>query len=242
MRLLGGESDIASNATIIVQSTITVNSHESWKPNRPLNLQRDFKIGEMVKIESRKSLSLENIILDGINLEDVSGSLISVHENSILNIDNGVILCNNKNNRDETGTIVPISNGIGGGVFINRGTFNMSGEAVISSNKAISVAIISGAGVYIELGSTFNMSGKALITNNTALKGGGVRISSSQFSMSENAVISGNIAQGGGGVHMSGSYSIGGAIIVPSRFDMSGNAVNYWQRLFWCARHPSRGW
>ena len=101
------------------------------------------------------------------------------------------------------------------GVYVNTSaTFTMSGNAVISHNKAYK-----GGGVYLDTGATLNMSGDAAISNNTTTDcGAGVYVNGGTFNMSGNASVSDNTANGncGGGVHVNGRGS---------SFTMSGNST-----------------
>ena len=110
----------------------------------------------------------------------------------------------------------------GGGVRVDsQGTFNMSGNAVISNNNAYY------GGVYV-YAATFNMSGNASVSGNTANYGGGVYVgadtasAAAKFNMSGNASISGNIANYGGGVHVGGSSSF----TMSEKAAITGNNVN----------------
>lgn len=87
----------------------------------------------------------------------------------------------------------------GGGVWVNDGTFNMSGDAVISENTANTV----GGGVCVS-GGTFNISGDAVISANTVNTlddgtmsyGGGVYVDGGTFNLSGAPVIIGNTKEG----------------------------------------------
>ena len=110
----------------------------------------------------------------------------------------------------------------GGGVRVDsQGTFNMSGNAVISNNNAYY------GGVYV-YAATFNMSGNASVSGNTASYGGGVYVgagtasAAAKFNMSGNASISGNIANYGGGVYVYGSSSF----TMSEKAAITGNNVN----------------
>ena len=110
----------------------------------------------------------------------------------------------------------------GGGVRVDsQGTFNMSGNAVISNNNAYY------GGVYV-YAATFNMSGNASVSGNTANYGGGVYVgagkasATAKFNMSGNASISGNIANYGGGVYVYGSSSF----TMSEKAAITGNSVN----------------
>lgn len=81
----------------------------------------------------------------------------------------------------------------GAGVFVNGGTFEMSGGS-ISDNKAIGPTG-SGGAVYVYNGS-FDMSGNATINNNqSSLSAGGVYVGST-FSVSGSPTITGNTVSG----------------------------------------------
>ena len=110
--------------------------------------------------------------------------------------------------------------GGGGGVHVyTRGKFTMSGDAVISGNTAAG----SGGGVCVSESGTFTMEGGTIggtDNGNTASGwgGGGVYVYNGTFTM-KNGTISGNSADdgNGGGVYVQG---IGGS------FNMSGGTIN----------------
>lgn len=106
------------------------------------------------------------------------------------------------------------SDGGGGGVYVDNGTFNMSGDAAVSENTAKY-----GGGVYLRSG-TFNMSVNAAVSSNTAKSGGnggGVYVADSNttFTM-ESGSISGNTAsKDGGGVRLDkGTFNMSGSAVV----------------------------
>ena len=104
----------------------------------------------------------------------------------------------------------------GGGVY-TKGDCTMSGDAAVSSNKAISSGEITnkdghGGGVYIESG-TFVLSDNAKVSGNTAKYGGGVSFftedTSASFTMSDSAAVSGNTAVSYGGIAvLGGSFTM----------------------------------
>ena len=87
----------------------------------------------------------------------------------------------------------------GGGVYMDGGTFTMSGGASIIKNEATE----SGGGVYMEHG-TFTMSGGAISGNKATKDGGGVYVNRGcKFDMNGGTIGGGNEAKGnGGGVYM----------------------------------------
>ena len=108
----------------------------------------------------------------------------------------------------------------GGGVYKAAGTFNMSGGAAIIDNTSTS----SGGGVYNATG-TFNMSGGEIKENKSDTKGGGVyneSNSSAKIIMSGQAEISNNqAASAGGGVFASQDN----AITLTGAVKITGNKV-----------------
>ena len=108
----------------------------------------------------------------------------------------------------------------GGGVYKAAGTFNMSGGAAIIDNTSTS----SGGGVY-NATSTFNMSGGEIKENKSDTKGGGVyneSNSSAKIIMSGQAEISNNqAASAGGGVFVSAND----ATTLSDAVKITGNTV-----------------
>ena len=116
-----------------------------------------------------------------------------------------------------TGGVITGGNASDGGVYIDGGTFTMTGGTV-AGNMATN-----GGGVYLNTG-TFNMTGGA-ISGNVATRGGGVFVFGGTFTM-EGGTISGNTAVynnnggNGGGVLVDGIESATGL------FTMSGGTVS----------------
>lgn len=116
-----------------------------------------------------------------------------------------------------TGGVITGGNASDGGVYIDGGTFTMTGGTV-AGNMATN-----GGGVYLNTG-TFNMTGGA-ISGNVATSGGGVFVFGGTFTM-EGGTISGNTAVynnnggNGGGVLVDGIESATGL------FTMSGGTVS----------------
>ena len=90
-------------------------------------------------------------------------------------------------------------NSRGGGVRVDKGTFNMTGGS-ITGNKATGSNDGHGGGVYAGQTGTFNMSGTASISGNHARCGGGVYVVGT-FNM-EGGSITDNKASSGGGVYI----------------------------------------
>ena len=114
---------------------------------------------------------------------------------------NGTVMIYKSSSGDGAGRFVMKNNGKihrnsatqGAGVFVNGGTFEMSGGS-ISDNEAIG-SIGSGGAVYVYNGS-FDMSGNATINNNQSSMGAGGVYVGSTFSVSGSPTITGNTVSG----------------------------------------------
>ena len=117
------------------------------------------------------------------------------------------------------------SNYEGGGVYVISGTFEMSGTAAISGNRAFR-----GGGVRVSGDGTFTMSG-GTIAGNSATVGGGVYVEgNSTFTMSD-STISDNKATGsgngfGGGVYFNGTFTMQGGTIGGSEEGAGNSAIS----------------
>lgn len=148
-------------------------------------------LDEKVTISSNKSANGGGIYIKNayvtINGASISGNYatkgggICVSESAKLTLLDGVISGNEK-----IKIFVWTSNFYGGGVYVDSGSFVMSG-GVISNNESQF-----GGGVCVINNGTFTMTGGS-ISNNSAVKGGGVLVSASaSFTMNgESAIIGG---------------------------------------------------
>jgi fibronectin type 3 domain-containing protein len=114
----------------------------------------------------------------------------------------------------------------GGGVFVNGGTFTMSGGEISGNSTAASY----GGGVYVN-GGTFTMSDGAISGNTASYHGGGVFVEGGTFTMS-GGEISGNstaASYGGGGVFVySGTFTMSGGAISGNTASYDGGGVLVW--------------
>ena len=93
-------------------------------------------------------------------------------------------------------------NGNGGGVYMEKGTFDMNGNASVKNNETATKSY--GGGVYVESSGTFNMNGgKTSVSENRAYNGGGVFVSNGTFAMNSTASVTKNKATQYGGVFVS---------------------------------------
>jgi hypothetical protein len=103
----------------------------------------------------------------------------------------------------------------GGGVYVDNGTFTMSGGAVSDNTSSNPFG---GGGVGVNNSGTFTMSGGAVSGNTSSSGGGGVGVNSwGTFTMS-GGTVSGNTSSSGGGVGVAWSGA--------GTFTMSGGAVS----------------
>ena len=82
------------------------------------------------------------------------------------------------------------------GVWVNGGTFNMTGGSITSNYSGNSDG---GGGVFVDNNGIFNFSDGTISDNTSDWSGGGVSIGNATFNMTD-GTISGNFSRGGGGV------------------------------------------
>jgi hypothetical protein len=163
---------------------------------------------------SSLTLTLRDVTLRGIS--DNNDSLVRIETGGTLEMKTGSFITGNT-----------FTSPYGGGVYIDGGTFTMSGGAV-NYNRASSTSTAYGSGVYVTGNGTFTMSGGAVSSNfayypsdpSASSYGGGVYIDSGTFTMSSGAVsrngASSTTSSSGGGVYVAGNGT----------FTMSGGGVS----------------
>ena len=114
----------------------------------------------------------------------------------------------------------------GAGVFVNGGTFEMSGGS-ISDNEAIGPTGSGGGGVSISTGCTFTMKGGSITGNTTTGgAGGGVYVSSGcTFTMQGGSITDNTADSNGGGVYVGSTFSVSGSPTITGN-TVSGTANN----------------
>ena len=141
-----------------------------------------------------------------------NGGAILVNEGGVLNLEKGEISGNKVNYYQGSG---------GGAIYINKGSFNMSG-GVIKSNEVDRV--YGGGGAVYCIRGTITMSGGE-ISGNTVKPfsngGGGVYLNRSTMKMTD-GTISGNKAEGQGNIGRGGGVYAS----TNSVFDMSGGTIS----------------
>jgi hypothetical protein len=148
-------------------------------------------------------------------------SLVQINERGTLIMKGGSLI---------TGNTIDIDFGsaFGCGLYINSGTFSMSGGTVSGNSGYYYTSpsnVTNGGGVYIAGSGSFTMSGGTVSGNSARsgnfARGGGVFVGNGTFTMSGGAV-SGNSASG------STADTYGGGVYIASNgtFTLSGGAVN----------------
>ena len=111
-------------------------------------------------------------------------------------------------------------NGNGGGVYMEKGTFDMNGNASVKNNETAAKSY--GGGVYVGSSGTFNMNGeKTSVSENWAYNGGGVFVSNGTFAMNSTASVTKNAATQYGGVFVSDNATF----TVSDRPTVTGNTI-----------------
>jgi hypothetical protein len=164
-----------------------------------------------------------------------NGLLFRVETGVTLVLDDGVTL---KGHGSNTASLVRISTGgnlvlkdgakisdntvyYGGGVYVDGGTFTMSGGEISGNSSSSS----NGGGVFVN-GGMFTMSGGEISGNEAYSYGGGVFVNSSGTFTLSGGTISGNTAHAyGGGVFVYGTFTQSGGTI-------SGNSATWGGGVF----------
>ena len=222
------------SASIKVMDNITVNETTKLDENKTITLtsySEDNSANSVIKgkvlndhflMATQGTLSLENIVLDGNNLQDTSAG-ISMGEGTKINLNNNSIVQNFKNTSASGGGVRARKNvivNINGGVIRNNealydaglqtgegSTINFS-SGEISSNKATSSTA---AGIAVN-GGTLTMTGGKIMNNEASTNAGGIYVGNSDSLVGKAYISGGTISNNkaglmGGGMYVSGSSS-----------------------------------
>jgi hypothetical protein len=178
--------------------------------------------GALFTVDKGVTLVLENIVLTGVTRN--SSALITIKNGGTLVMNSEAIISSNINNSSE---------GQGGGVYIEEGSFFMN-DGEISNNFAKF-----GGGVRQKIDDEFIMSGGTIKNNTGENAGGGVYLNGNVFDFIGGS-IAGNSAQLGGGVLIHGgefnmrggsiggnsAYANGGGLLVSrGTFEKTGGII-----------------
>ena len=217
-----GDRTIIVSASFPITSQLTIASGNITLTtnNADRTLSRDGFTGNLFRVNSGGKLTItgfgtSNLTLDGMQISSAN-SLVYVSGGSFTLADGG-ILANNTASSD------------GGGVYMDGGTFTMSG-GILTNNTANSDALSSGGGVYMD-GGTFEMSGNAVISKNQAPNGGGVYVDNSGTFTMSGGILTNNTANinnrgSGGGVYVDGgTFTMNNGIIFDNEAYSYGGGV-----------------
>ena len=215
--------------------TLNLNGYSITNDSSKFDKEKDniFSVEGKLTIVDQKtgdSNTVGKILGDGVN------NAISVESNGMLDLQGGIITTRNSNRaifisenasfymRD--GVISGNKNQVakGGGVFVNGGTMEMTGGAILD-NAAINtvstwgtITVAQGGGIYVQKDGRLTVSG-GTISNNTATNGGGIHLANGTLTVS-GGTISKNTATNGGGVCVND-----GCIITMNGGEISGNTA-----------------
>ncbi len=142
--------DATQTITIPENKNITITSENSAK-----TISKNYN-GVLFYVSPSATLTLENVILDGKNVE-ATGDNFFVNVKGVLNIKDGAVLKNNTSKWNA------------GAIKLEAGTLNMTGGTITNNKTEYGGAIFATNGD----SSTINISGGEITNNNATLYGGG---------------------------------------------------------------------
>jgi len=221
-------NDIAIYPVSLSNQSVTLLAEKDVRLTRD-----DYTSTDMIDIENGSELTLGGpgmkggLTIDGSwkgdDTNPCMGTIIHVGSDSALEMNDGIVLCNNNNTIGDTAT-----GGNGGAIYLDSGSITMNGGSINNNTCTGSC----GGGVYVNSGS-FTMNGGSITGNtlplnlNTSNRGGGVYIRSGTFTMNGGS-ITGNTSVSTPSSQASPAYdSFGGGVYVDSdgAFTMGNSAM-----------------
>ncbi|MBQ7779633.1 MAG: hypothetical protein IJ404_03975 [Clostridia bacterium] len=244
------------DGTIIVMQAVNINPTVIQKNEftlEDLTIERweSYTTGDLFNVQGSSEtdimkITLKNVTVDGknISLSDNWNALIQLGNYSELVIEEGAKLINNNSvavyatsatanvrmtGGEISGNYTKISQANSPGVYIDEGTFEMSGGTIKNNTNTF----FFGGGVYIDYG-TFIMTGGTICDNVAHSGGGGVAINEGEFIMSGGSIVNntadcnnieghGNETTYGGGVY---AYDLYGSNDTELKITISGGEVS----------------
>ena len=221
---------LRSNAESHNTYILEVNANENIAPNNTFGYEGTINITIVLKGDNaNRTIRLKS-----------HGTMFTVSPDVTFILDNNITLQGHSGNtaslvhvyggifRMNTGATIT-GNGADCGVFVENGTFEMTGGTISSNTAARQHGF--GGGVHVGRG-TFNMRG-GTISGNTASNGGGVYIPSSTsnptFNMRGGTIKGNTTTNKGGGVYVDGYWTVftktGGIITGYTSDQSNGNVV-----------------
>ncbi len=199
--------EVKEEGTIYIMDDITQTETLNFSKNKNITLTsygvehsiiRENKLTESIIYQTAGNLTLNNIIIDGNNIEAKSALLVLNNNDAILNINDNTIIKNGNNQLIYANEENPSSDTLGGGICANHGILNISNSKVLNNQSDY------GGGIYAN--SLININDSTISYNTSKSNGGGITANSNvQIKSSE---VSHNTTTGAGG----GMYTIGNEI------------------------------
>ena len=192
---------ITIDDTVLIDKTVNINKNITLKGNGTLLRDESFN-SFMLGIGPNASVTMEEITIDGNNIDDVLGAAVYIDEGASFTMNSGLITKNGK-----------IDDNVGG-VYNNVGTFTMNG-GTISENSAFD-----GSGVYNYKG-TIIMNG-GVISKNYGHYGSGVYNCEGTFTMNGGEINNNTAIDYGGGVYNCDLFKMNGGSITKNTASTAG--------------------
>ncbi len=196
---------------IFICGQVTITDKQTWSLSKeefgwnPIVMRYVDYTGRMASVTSNGKLELKDIVLDGNERVEGSGSILYFSSGTTGVVQDGTIIQNNN------------SVGSGGGIY-NRGTVTINGGSIENNSAA------SGGGIYNN--GTVTISGGS-IGNNSATSGGGIYNSSGAVSISGGSIGNNNSTNYGGGIYNHrGTLTINGGSIENNSANIGGGIYN----------------
>lgn len=191
-------NDIIATTTINIKANKKIkltscDNNGNTSDNIINKISRDSTLTRYIIDETVGELTLENIILDGDNI-DSQTAILSASNNSKIIMEKNSTITNGKN-----------YNGQGANIRLYAGILTINNGEISNGD----VGSNGGGGIWTHNNSTIDMSG-GIIKNNKGCSGGGIVLQSSIFNM-KNGTISNNISSSsccGGGINIGAQSSL----------------------------------
>jgi hypothetical protein len=180
-----------------------------------------FTVGKATGGSPQVLILKSKLTLKGTSTNDAS--LVMLHATGTLKMQGNAMITGNK---------YTAAGPYGGGVFVDGGSFDMTGNAKVSDNEVTATSGMAGGGGVAISDGTFDMSGSAVVSGNkvtasstndgSRAQGGGIYSYGGNVTMGDNSVVTGNNTTA---FSVTASDASGGGVFVSSStFDMSGSA------------------
>lgn len=196
-------------AMVLAEDNVTIVTTED-------QLKEAIEKGGAIQLGKEITLNATLVINNNTVILDLNGNVLRAKSptfGAIRVTGSNASLTLTDNSKDKNGKISGFSlNGVGGGVYVDGGSFIMNGGTIDSC-----VGMTGGGGVYLTNGASFTMNGgtiKGCTAQNNA-SGGGVYVNSGCTFMMEGGAIDlcRSVRKAGGGVYAAGTFIMSGGKI-----------------------------